>query len=178
MDSFDEPLVPWAKKHHMEKNVDVFRVNKIAIPKNREVSRMNNSLAYSPSWPCFSKTESISQLVFRCNHVNTNSEILLHLTYVSKANRYLRQSDCLHTFPRLIDIAPIRLLTYVSKANRYLRQSDCFFSWKIEFNPTYKWNWSAQNDMSEDVYSSTFPRVTDICANQVAPFLSRSRVFE
>ena len=30
--------------------------------------------------------------------------------------------------------------------------------------------------MSED--SSTFPRVTDICANQVAPFLSRSSVFE
>ena len=70
-------LVPWAKKHHMENNVDVFRVNKIAIPKNREVSRMNNELAYSPSCPCFSKTESISQLVFRCNHVNTNSEILV-----------------------------------------------------------------------------------------------------
>ena len=32
--------------------------------------------------------------------------------------------------------------------------------------------------MSEDVHSSTFPRVTDICANQVAPFLSRARVFE
>ena len=32
--------------------------------------------------------------------------------------------------------------------------------------------------MSEDVHSSTFPRLTDICANQVAPFLSRSRVFE
>ena len=26
--------------------------------------------------------------------------------------------------------------------------------------------------------SSTFEKVTDICANQVAPFLSRSRVFE
>ena len=32
--------------------------------------------------------------------------------------------------------------------------------------------------MSEDVHSSTFPRVTDICANQVAPFLSRYRVIE
>ena len=95
-------LVPWAKKHHMEQNV--FRVNKIAIPKNREVPRMNNSLAYSPSCPCFSKTESISQILFCCNHVNANSEMLLHLTYISKANRYLRQSDCLHTFPRLIDI--------------------------------------------------------------------------
>ena len=73
-------LFPWGKKHHMEKNVDVFRVNKIAIPKNREVPRMKNSLAYSPSRPCFSKTESISKLVFCCNHVNTNSEILLHLT--------------------------------------------------------------------------------------------------
>ena len=69
-------------------------------------------------------------------------------------------------------------LLYVSKPNRYLHQSDFFFSWKIEFNQTYKWNVSAQNYMSEDVHSSTFPRVTDICANQVAPFLSRSRVFE
>ena len=34
---------------------------------------------------------------------------------------------------------------HVSNGNRYLRQSDCFFSWKIEFNPTYKWNLSAQN---------------------------------
>ena len=32
--------------------------------------------------------------------------------------------------------------------------------------------------MSEDVHSSTFPRVTDTCANPVAPFLSWSRVFE
>ena len=37
---------------------------------------------------------------------------------------------------------------------------------------------SAENYMSEDVHSSTFPRVTDICGNQVTPFLSRSRVFE
>ena len=74
-------LVPWAKIHHMEKNIDaLFRVNKIAIPKNREVPRMNNSMAYSPSCPCFSKTESTSQLVLCFNHVNTNSEMLLHLT--------------------------------------------------------------------------------------------------
>ena len=32
--------------------------------------------------------------------------------------------------------------------------------------------------MTGDVHSSTFEKVTDICANQVAPFLSRSRVFE
>ena len=32
--------------------------------------------------------------------------------------------------------------------------------------------------MSGDVHSSTFEKVTDICANQVAPSLSRSRVFE
>ena len=29
--------------------------------------------------------------------------------------------------------------------------------------------------MSEDVHSSTFPRVTDICANQVAPFLENGK---
>ena len=77
-------------------NVDVFRVNKIAIPKNREIPRMNNSLAL-PSCPYFSKTKSISQSVFCCNRVNTNSEMLLDLTYVSKANRYLRRSDCFFT---------------------------------------------------------------------------------
>ena len=32
--------------------------------------------------------------------------------------------------------------------------------------------------MTGDVHSCTFEKVTDICANQVAPFLSRSRVFE
>ena len=32
--------------------------------------------------------------------------------------------------------------------------------------------------MSEDVHSSIFPSVTDICANQVAPCLSRSGGFE
>ena len=32
--------------------------------------------------------------------------------------------------------------------------------------------------MTGDVHSSTFEKVTDFCANQVAPFLSRSRVFE
>ena len=68
------------KTSYGKNNVDVFRVNKIAIPKNREVPRMNNSLAYLPSCPFFPKTESISQLVFCCNHVYTNSEILLHLT--------------------------------------------------------------------------------------------------
>ena len=34
------------------------------------------------------------------------------------------------------------------------------------------------NYMTGVVYSSTFEKVTDICSNQVAPFLSRSRVFE
>ena len=32
--------------------------------------------------------------------------------------------------------------------------------------------------MTGDVHSSTFEKVTDIFANQVAPFLSRSCVFE
>ena len=32
--------------------------------------------------------------------------------------------------------------------------------------------------MTGDVHSSTFEKVMDICANQVAPFLSRSCVFE
>ena len=32
--------------------------------------------------------------------------------------------------------------------------------------------------MTGDVHSSTFEKVTDICANQVAPFLSRSRIRE
>ena len=32
--------------------------------------------------------------------------------------------------------------------------------------------------MTGDVHSSTFEKVTDICASQVAPVLSRSRVFE
>ena len=32
--------------------------------------------------------------------------------------------------------------------------------------------------MTGDVHSSTFEKVTDICANQVAPFPSRSLVFE
>ena len=37
-------LVASVKIHHMEKSVDVLRVNKIAISKNRDVPRMNNSL--------------------------------------------------------------------------------------------------------------------------------------
>ena len=32
--------------------------------------------------------------------------------------------------------------------------------------------------MTGDLHSSTFEKVTDICTNQVAPFLFRSRVFE
>ena len=72
-------LVPCQKTSY-GKNVDVFCVNKIAILKNMEVPCMNNSLAYSPSCSCFSKTERISQVLFCFNHVITDSEILLHLT--------------------------------------------------------------------------------------------------
>ena len=123
-----------------------------------EIPRVINSLAYSPSCPCFSKTESISQLVFCCNHVNTNSEMLLHLTCVSRANRHLRQSDCLHTFPRLIDICANQIASFLEKLNSIQLTNEI--------------------DMSEDGHSSTFPRVTDICGNQIAPLFSRSRVFE
>ena len=57
------------------------------------------------------------------------------------------------------------------------RTMECSIQFYFEIS-TYKWNLSVQNYMSEDVHSSTFPRVTDICTNHVAPFLSRSRVFE